>query len=169
MAAPFSVSEHLPLYHQVLTAVQDGWMAARIQLKIVHEDFELFSEPSLSEFKHTSGLYDTETRYPRLYFSYNAATRKTTVLTNDFNGTHLRMVDHLEDYAKKPTRPEEFAFQLLFEWFSAILECFKRMGEFWDTDIAGPVYAVPASTLDGVADWFATEQDVEDSCRGIRH
>jgi hypothetical protein len=140
MAAQFSVSEYIPLHHQVLTAVQDGWVAVRVQHQMANEDFDLFSEPCLSEFKHDSELYFTITHYPRLYFSYDAATQKTTILTSGLNEMHLRMVDHLKDFAKYPSRPEEFAFQLLFDWFSATLECFKWMAESWDTDVTGPVY-----------------------------
>jgi hypothetical protein len=168
MAAQFSVSKFVPLHYQVLTAVQDGWMAIRVQHRMVSEACDLLSEPYLSEFKRDSELYDTLSHWPRLYLSYNAATRKTTALTNDVNGLHLRMVDRLRGYATKPGQPEEFAFQLLFEWCSAILEYFKEVAERWDDKVSTPVCAIHASTLDGVADLFATAERVENSCGGIR-
>jgi hypothetical protein len=158
MAAQFSVSERIPLHHRGLTAVQDGWMAVRVQQRMVKEDLHLFSKPCLSEFRHDSKSYFTVTRHPRLYFCYNAASRKTTILTNGLNGMHLRMVDHFKNLAKKPKPPEEFAFQLLFEWFSATLECFKRIAISWDTDVASSVFPVPASTLGGVTDLFTTNR-----------
>jgi hypothetical protein len=127
-------------------------MAVRVQQKVTNEDFDLFSEPYLSKLKHDSKLYSDVNRFARLYFSYHAATQKTTVLTDGLNGMHLRMVEHLKDNAKKPSRPEELAFQLLFEWFSATLEYFKRIAEIWDDEVANGVYAVSASTLDAVAD-----------------
>jgi hypothetical protein len=143
-------------------------MKARVQQKIEKEDLDLFSEPCLSELKRESEVYNTQVRYPSLYFSYNAATRKATVLTTNLNGMHLRMVDRLKDYAKKPSQPEKFAFKLLFEWFSATLEYYKRVAEFWDGKGSGQVYVIPTATLDEVADLFATGDNVENSCEGVR-
>lgn len=81
--------------------------------------------------------------HPRLYFSFHAATRKTIVFTTDINEMHLRMVDYLKRHAKKPIRPEELTFQLLIEWFAAIMECFKRTAMSWDINLVGSVRVIP--------------------------
>jgi hypothetical protein len=90
-------------------------VAVWVQQKIFNEDFDLFSRPCLSEIKDESEVYSTQARYPTLYFSYDSGTLRTAVLTNELNEGHVRMVDHVKDFAKNPSRPEEVAFQLLFE------------------------------------------------------
>jgi len=119
-------------------------MALRIQLTMVEENLSLLSEPCLSTSKHKFKSYGNVTHYPRLYFSYNTATQKTTVLTTEVNEAHLRMIDHLKKYARKSSRPEEFTFQLLLGWFAAGLECFTRTAQFWDTRVTSSVRAVLA-------------------------
>jgi len=128
----------------MLTAVQDGWMALRIQLTMVDESLRLLSEPRLSTSEDKFKSHANVTHFPRLYFSYNTATQKTTVLTTEVNEVHLRMIDHLKKFARKSSRPEEFTFQLLLGWFAAGLECFTRTAQYWDTRATSSVRAVLA-------------------------
>lgn len=119
-------------------------MTVRIPLNIVEETLKLLSKPFSSIYNAKSA---NRTQYPRLYFSFHAGTRKTTVLTTDINEMHLRMVDCLKNHAEKLIRPEMLTFRLLIAWFAAIIECFNRTARYWEDDHIGPVRIVPASLL----------------------
>ena len=72
--------------------------------------------------------------FPKLYFSYNAGTRQTTIMTTDLNQLYLRMVQNLEALPGMANQPDcaEQMVQLLTQCFSVVRECFIDMAVRWD-------------------------------------
>ena len=120
--------------------VQDGWIVLRAQGTISNGSFDLLSEPLLSRFKD-----DTETEeltfYPQLYFSHNARTRQTTIVTTDLDQLHLRMGQHLEalpEIVNSSECPTQIV-QLLIQYFAALREIFEVTAARWDFEAGGEV------------------------------
>jgi hypothetical protein len=74
------------------------------------------------------------TIHPRLYFSYNARTRQTTIVTTNLNQLYLRMVQHFETLPEMPSQPECLGLmvQALVQCFAAARERFAEMAVRWD-------------------------------------
>ena len=126
---------------EVLTFVQDGYMALRIQWRSFKGGLDLLSEPYLSYLKDRMSRDQTLDLYPRLYYSYNAGTRQTTIMTTDLNQLYLRMVQHLETLPKMTNQLEcpEQIIQLLSQCFVVVRENFGRTAAYWDTRAIGEV------------------------------
>ena len=80
----------------------------------------------------------SRTLHPKLYFSYNARTQQTTVITTDLNRLHLCMVQHLQKLSGMANRPEEIAL-LLIKWITVVQECFTATIMSWDAELNNPV------------------------------
>ena len=115
-------------------------MALRVQWKPVKSGFDLLSEPYLSYLIDTMSS-ETTTLHPRLYFSYNAGTRQTTIMTTGLNQLYLRMVQHLERLPKMANQLEctEQMVQLLTQYFARVREDFGVTAEHWDARASGGV------------------------------
>ena len=111
-------------------------MSFRLQWKTSRDALQLLSGPYLDylqgELKTVSA-----TLYPKLYFSYNAKTQQTTIITTDLNRSHLWMIQHLEELSGMSVRPEEIG-RLLIQYFVVIQECFTATAALWD-EAAGSV------------------------------
>jgi hypothetical protein len=97
----------------------------------------LLSEPALSTEK--DNLEESIALQPRLYFSHNARTQQTTMMTTGLNKMHLSMIQHLKQLSGTSIQPEEFT-QLLIKCFAAIQECFTATAVRWDAYANNPVY-----------------------------
>lgn len=84
-------------------------------------------------------MYDTLTLHPRLYFSHNAKTQQTTIMTTDLNGMHLSMIQYLRQLSGTSIQPEEIT-KLLIKCFVAIQQCFTTTAVHWDGRANDPVY-----------------------------
>ena len=73
----------------------------------------------------------TTTLVPKLYFSYNAVTQHTTIMTTDLNTSHLWMIQHLKELAGMSIRPEEIG-RLLIQCFAVVQECFASTAALFD-------------------------------------
>ncbi len=85
------------------------------------------------------GIHDSLTLHPRVYFSHDARTRQTTIVTTDLNEMHLSMIEHLNMLSGTSIQPEETA-QLLVKCFDGIQEHFTITAVKWDRRASGPVY-----------------------------
>src|SRR5258708_26213238 len=103
-------------------------MALRVQWRPFNGSLDLLSEPYLSYLKDKMSL-ETVTLFPRLYFSYNARTRQTTIMTTSLDQLYLHMVQHLEALPESASQLEcpEQMVRLLVQCFAAIRECFVEM------------------------------------------
>ena len=111
-------------------------MSFRLQWKTSRDALQLLSGPYLDylqgELKTVSA-----TLYPKLYFSYNAMTQQTTIITTDLNRSHLWMIQHLKGLSGS-IRPSEIG-RLLIQCFVVTQECFRTIAEQWDEEVNGPV------------------------------
>jgi hypothetical protein len=98
----------------------------------------LLSEPYLSTFENDILDFNSIRRYPKLYFSYNASTQQTTIMTTDMNQLHLSMIHHLKQLAGMSIRLEEIA-QLLIQCFVVIQEGYAATVSHWEIKAGGPV------------------------------
>ena len=72
------------------------------------------------------------TLHLKLYFSYNATTQQTTIMTAGLNRSHLWMIQHLKELSGMSIQPEEIG-RLLIQYFVVVQECFKSTATWWDT------------------------------------
>ena len=118
-------------FSTVLTFFQDGWMALRFHWRTSEDGLCLLSEPYLSHFKNAVMPVAMSCFFLRLYFSYNAATRQTTIMTTDLNQLHLSMIQRLKGSSEMTTHPEKIT-QLLTQCFAVVGECFAAAAMVWD-------------------------------------
>lgn len=78
--------------------------------------------------------HEVTTLHPRLYFSYNARTRQTTIMTTNLDQLYLHMVQHLERLPEIPGQLEspERMVQVLVQCFAAVREYFVEAAARWD-------------------------------------
>ena len=111
-------------------------MRFRLQWLPSQDGLVLISEPYLGYLTHHFKMASM-TVYPRLYFSYNANTQQTTIMTTDLNRPHLCMIQHLEESSGMSVQPE--ISRLLIQCFVAAQDCFRTAAEEWDERTEGPV------------------------------
>jgi len=116
-------------------------MALRLHWKKAKSSSHLLSEPYSSWFEreNSTALPPYINIYPRLYLSYNAVTRQTTIITTGLDQFYLCMEKHLKELSNDFTRPEEIVPRLLLRWFAMAQECFAGIAEVWDVNTGGTV------------------------------
>jgi hypothetical protein len=137
-------------------------MAFRFQWILSNDGLELLSEPYLSFLTDhiRQATVQNGTVYPRLYFSYDARTNQTTIVTTDLNQLHLSMIHHIKRLLGTPVE----STQLLIKCFIVVQECFGATALSWDKDAAHPVYCgMPLNTL--VLDELTTSSQQEMASR----
>jgi hypothetical protein len=97
----------------------------------------LLSEPYLGHLQSVL-KYETYTLFPKLYFSYNAMTQQTTIMTTDLNRSHLWMIQRLKELSGRSILPEEIG-RLFTQCFVVVQECFREIAEKLDNSALGPV------------------------------
>jgi len=112
-------------------------MGLRLQWKPSEDALHLLSEPYLGRL-HAILKYQSYDLYPKLYFSYNATTQQTTIITTDLNRPHLQMIQHLKELSGGPIQPEEIG-RLMMQFFVVIQDCFRVTAESWDERTTGGV------------------------------
>ena len=117
---------------------QDWWMNLRFQWKASRDALHLLSEPYLGQLQTQLNSPGSQTLYPKLYFSYNAKTQQTTIITTDLNRSHLWMIRHLKQLAGMSIRPEEIG-RLIVQHFVVVRECFTAAATWSDARADGPV------------------------------
>src|SRR5258706_6152488 len=112
-------------------------MSFRLQWKTSRDVLDLLSG---SYLEYLQGLLTmgSATLYPKLYFSHNAMTQQTTIITKDVNRSQLWMIQHLKGLSGVSFRPEEIG-RLLIQYFVVTQECFRTIAEQWDEEVNGPV------------------------------
>ena len=112
-------------------------MSLRFQWRPSQDAIHLLSEPHLG-FVQSRLAIGSVVLHPKLYFSYNAMTQQTTIITTDLNRSHLWLIQHLKELSGTIIRPEEIAL-LLIKCFVVIQECFGETAEWWDDRVNNPV------------------------------
>jgi len=112
-------------------------MGLRLHCKLSQDDLHLLSEPYLGELQFKL-KNESNTLYPWLYFSYNATTQQTTIITTDLNRPHLRMIQHLKELSGGSIQPEEIG-RLMAQCFVVVQDCFRVTAESWDGRAYGNV------------------------------
>ena len=146
-------------------------MRFRLQWLPSRDGLHLISEPYLGYLEHGLTMA-SRTVYPRLYFSYNAMTQQTTIMTTDMNKPHLCMIQHLKELSGMSVQPE--ISRLLIQCFVVARECFRAVVEQWDERASGPVcrgrhhlplclrlLPIASNTLDSGGDHHAQVQAAE--------
>jgi len=113
-------------------------MGLRLVFKSSQDDLHLLSEPHLGYLQSRLVKYETDTLYPWLYFSYNATTQQTTIITTDLNRPHLRMIKHLKGLSGGSIQPEEIG-RLMTQCFVVVQDCFRVVARLWDERTTGEV------------------------------
>jgi hypothetical protein len=81
---------------------------------------------------------DGVTFWPKLYFSHNAGTQQTIIMTTSLILLHLAMIDHLKHLSEMSIQTEEIT-QLLIKCFTVVQECFRVEVVSWDERANDPV------------------------------
>src|SRR5258706_8180371 len=113
-------------------------MSLCVQWKKSRDALNLLSEPYLGVLQSWVNTPGTTAHFPKLYFSYNAKTQQTTIITTDLNRSHLWMIQHLKELSGLSIRPEEIG-RLLVQYFVVVQECFTTTATLWDEKADGTV------------------------------
>jgi hypothetical protein len=79
--------------------------------------------------------------HPKLYFSYDSSSQRTTILTTDLNRMHLQMISTIRASSQRENHPVELGFRMLAIWFALIEAYFRRAASKWESDAIGRVSA----------------------------
>ena len=116
-------------------------MALRLHWKKAKGSSHLLSDPYLSWFEMENNTTSPPYMniYPRLYLSYNAVTKQTTIITTGLDQFYLCVDQRLRELFKAACPPEEIVPRLLLQWFAMAQECFAGIAEVWDINTGGTV------------------------------
>lgn len=116
-------------------------MSLRNEWILSDAGFEWVEEPYLNDLKKKLKAFMTKTLFPKLYFSYDAGTQQTTIMTTDLNQMHLRMVQYLKTLPDMANQPEcaERLVQLVTRCVAVVVESFGATIEHWDYKVMGLV------------------------------
>ena len=110
----------------------------RVQCITSQGALRLLSEPYLSHLKEIITSFSSDHCSPMLYFSYNAITRHTTIMTSGLNQLHLSMIQHFKGSLKMATQPEEIV-RLLLRCFAVVWGLYAEIADNWERNLGGTV------------------------------